>query len=68
MNNLQLIIVIGAVLSLPVSIWAIIYFLARIIIHRRIRSDLGDMPSADEISAHYERNNAIVQYRDTPPL
>ena len=68
MNNLQLIIVILAGLSIPVSTWGIIYFLARIIIHRRITRDLGDMPSAEEISAHYETNNAIIQYRNTPPL
>lgn len=65
MNNLQSIIVIGAVLSLPVSIWAIVYFLGRIIVHHRIRSSLGDMPSQEEITAHYQANNAIIQYSPT---
>lgn len=68
MNNLQIIIVILAGLSIPVSTWGIIYFLARIIIHHRIRSQLGDMPTREEISKLYEHNNAIIQYRNTPPL
>lgn len=68
MNNLHLIIAIAAGLSIPVSIWGIVYFLGRIIVHHRIRSQLGDMPSADEIHQHYERNNAIIQYKRTPPL
>jgi hypothetical protein len=68
MNNLQTIIAIAAGLSLPVSAWAILYFLGRIISHYRIRSQLGDMPSAEEIRQLYDRNNAIIQYKHTPPL
>ena len=68
MNNLHLIIAIAAGLSIPVSIWAIIYFLARIIAQHRIRSALGDMPSAEEIHQHYQQNNNIIEYRNTPPL
>lgn len=68
MNNLHLIIAIAAGLSIPVSIWGISYFLGRIITRYRIRSSLGDMPSAEEIRQHYQQNNAIIEYRDTPPL
>jgi len=68
MNNLQIIIVIAAGLSIPVSIWGIIYLMARIIMHHRNRRALGDMPSLEEIHQHYERNNSIIEYRDTPPL
>jgi len=50
MDNLQSIIVIGAVLSVPVSIWAIVYFSARIITQKRITRDLGSMPSAEELT------------------
>ena len=68
MNNLSIIIVICAGLSIPASIWAIVYFLARIIIHRRIRSELGDMPTREEIAKLYEQNNVTIIWRDTPPL
>jgi hypothetical protein len=68
MNNLPIIIAIAAGLSLPVSLWAIIYFGMRIIVRWYIRRHLGDMPSAEEIHQLYERNNAIIEYRDTPPL
>ena len=67
MDNLQSIIVIGAVLSVPVSIWAIVYFSARIITQNKIRRDLGDMPSAEELSRWYEENNSIIQYREHSP-
>lgn len=62
MNNLQIIIIIAATLSIPVSIWAVIYFTARIITHYRVRRDLGDMPTAEEISRWYEENNSIITY------
>jgi hypothetical protein len=65
MNNL---IATIAWLCIPVSIWAIIYFTARIVTHSRIRKELGDMPSADEIHAMYERNNAIIEYREHSPI
>ena len=68
MNNLQLIIVIAAGLSVPVSIWGISFFLGRLITHYRVRSELGDMPSAEEIEKHYQLNNAIIEYRQSPPL
>ena len=61
MNNLQTIIVIAAVLAVVVSIWAVYYFLARIITFYRIRRDLGDMPSAEELHAWYEQNNSIIR-------
>lgn len=57
MNNLEQIIVIAAWISIPVSIWVIVYFAIRIYIHKRIRDELGDMPSADEISELYARIN-----------
>ena len=67
MNDLQTIIVIGAVLSVPVSIWAIVYFSARIITKNKIRRDLGDMPSAEELSQWYAENNSIIRYDDRSP-
>ena len=66
MNNLQTIIVIAAVLSLPVSIWAIVYFSARIITQNRIRRDLGDMPSPDQLTEWYEQNNFIITGKHSP--
>ena len=67
MNNLQLIIVIAASMSIPVSIWGIFYFVGRMVTHYRITRDLGNMPSADEISEHYQANNAIIQYGEYSP-
>jgi hypothetical protein len=69
MNNLQQIIVIAACLAIPVSIWAIVYFVARIAVQWQIRHDLGDMPSADEIHKMYEQNNKIIRGQwDEEPL
>ena len=67
MNDLQTIIVIAAVLSVPVSIWAIVYFSARIITKNKIRRDLGDMPSAEELTTWYEQNNMIITYGKHSP-
>lgn len=67
MNNLQTIIVIGAALSVPVSIWAIVYFSARIITKNKIRHDIGDMPSAEELTKWYEQNNLIITYGQHSP-
>jgi len=67
MNNLQTIIVIAAVLSVPVSIWGIFYFLARIITDQRIKRDLGNMPSQEDLHAWYEQNNFIIQYKQHSP-
>ena len=67
MNNLSTIIVIAAWLSVPLSIWGIFYFLARIITHNRVRRDLGDMPSHEELRQWYENNNAIIEYRQHSP-
>jgi hypothetical protein len=60
MNNLVQIIVIAAWLVVPVSIWAIVYFVACIIVQGQIRRNLGDMPSAEEIEKLYQRNNVII--------
>ena len=68
MNNLQSIIVIAAVLVVVVSIWAIVYFLGRIITAKQIRRDLGDMPSGEELRTWYEKNNAIITYGDHSPI
>ena len=62
MNNLQSIIVIAAWLSVPVSIWAVLYFLGRIITQYKIRRDLGDMPTREELRDWYAQNNSIIQY------
>ena len=67
MNNLQTIIVIAAVLSVPLSIWAIVYFSARIITQKRITRDLGNMPSQEELTAWYEQNNLIITYGQPSP-
>ena len=67
MNNLQTIIVIAAVLSVPLSIWAIVYFSARIITQKRITRDLGNMPSHEELTAWYEQNNFIITYGQHSP-
>ena len=61
------IIIIAAWLSIPLSIWLIVYFGSRIVTQYKIRRDLGDMPSAEEISKHYQQNNDIIQYRDHSP-
>lgn len=57
MFNLKEIIVVAAWLSIPVSIWAIVYFVGRIITRWHIRRHLGDMPSWEEIQEHYEQIN-----------
>jgi len=57
MNNLQSIIVIAAWIAVPVSLWVIVYFAIRIYVQKRIRAELGDMPSAEEISALYASIN-----------
>ena len=67
MNNLAQIIVIAAWLSVPLSIWGILYFLARIITQNKIRRDLGSMPSAEELSQWYEQNNLIITYGQHSP-
>ena len=67
MNNLQIIITIAATLSIPVSIWAVIYFGSKIILQYRIKRDLGNMPSQEELRAWYEQNNSIIQYREYSP-
>jgi hypothetical protein len=50
--------VILSVFAIPVSIWVIVYFGSKIIMHLNIRRHLGDMPSAEEISELYKQNNA----------
>ena len=65
MNNLQIIIVIAASLSIPVSIWAIVYYVGRMVMHYKITRDLGDMPTREEVSAMYDQNNAVIMYSPT---
>jgi len=67
MNNLQIIITIAATLSIPVSIWVVIYFGSKIILQHRIKRDLGNMPSQEELSQWYAQNNSIIQYREHSP-
>ena len=67
MNNLHLIIAIAAWLAVAVSTWGIIYFVGRIFTHYYFRSKLGDMPSREELLELYEKNNAIIQYREHSP-
>ena len=61
-------IIIAAWLSVPLSIWLIVYFGSRIIMHYNIRKHLGDMPSAEEISKHYQQNNDIIAYGQHSPI
>jgi len=62
------IFIIAAWLAIPLSIWLIVYFSARIITHYKIRRDLGDMPSAEEIQKLYQQNNDIIRYRGHLPI
>jgi hypothetical protein len=62
MIDLNLIIVVAAWLAVVVSIWFIVYFSARIITHYWVRRELGDMPSAEEISRFYKINNAMIDH------
>jgi len=66
-KNSILIINIVGVLVIVVMLWGIAYFLTRIFTHYYIRSQLGDMPTPDEIAELYKQNNDIIEYRTTPP-
>ena len=68
MNDLQTIIVIAAALSVPVSIWGIVYFAGRIITQYRVNRDLGNMPSQEELRAWYEQNNLMITYGKHSPI
>jgi hypothetical protein len=66
MNNLspilsELIITIYAFPLLVVCIWALLYFSFMIYLRLRIRRELGDMPSHDEVSELYERINEQIR-------
>jgi hypothetical protein len=67
MSNLETIIVIAAVLAVVVSSWAIIYFAGLIITKYRIRRELGDMPSQEELREHYRLMNGAA-YGDYSPI
>lgn len=60
----ELVIVILSVAVIALSLWAIMYFGGKIVLRLWIRDELGDMPSAEEISALYESNNRIIEYLD----
>jgi len=66
MNNLVQIVIVAAWLSLPVSLWVVVYFAVRIYLRYRIWRDLDDMPSAERIAAHYAwlnfRNGGVDQH------
>lgn len=64
MFSLELILTIVSVIVIAVSTWGILYLAGRFITHFWIRSKLGDMPSAEEISKLYEENNRIITYAD----
>jgi hypothetical protein len=68
MFNLELILTIVSVIVIAISIWGIVYLAGKFITHFWIRSQLGDMPSAEEISKLYEENNAIIEYRKHSPI
>ncbi len=54
--------VILSVLAIPVSIWMIVYFGSKIILDAKIKRDLGNMPTREELHTWYEQNNSIVTY------
>lgn len=62
MTDLNLIIVVVAWLAVVVSIWFIVYFVGRLILHYWVRRELGDMPSSEEISELYKINNAMIEH------
>ena len=62
MINLSQIIVVVSWLVVVVSIWFIVYFVGRLVLHYWVRGQLGDMPSTDEISELYKINNAIIKH------
>lgn len=66
-KNSILIINIVGVLVIIVALWGIAYFLNRIFTHYYIRSQLGDMPTREEVSELYRKNNAIIEYREHSP-
>ena len=62
MNNLspivsELVITLCAFPLLVICIWAILYFSFMIYLRLRIRRELGDMPSGDEVHKLYEPIN-----------
>lgn len=59
--DLELIITILSVAVIAISGWAIIYFSVKIVLNFYIKSNLGDMPTADEISELYRQNNEAIQ-------
>lgn len=58
MFSLESILVLLSVVVIGISTWGFIYFAGRIYTAWKIRRDLGDMPSADEIAEHYKQINA----------
>lgn len=68
MDKLLAIINFAGWLIAPLALWGLIYIWGRIAVHFYIRSKLGDMPSAEEISKLYEENNAIIEYRKHSPI
>lgn len=66
MNNLspilsELIITLYAFPCLVICIWGILYFGFMIYLRLRIRRELGDMPSREEISKLYEQINEQIR-------
>lgn len=67
MFNLEDILVLVSVIVIVISIWGGIYLAGRFYVHYKIKKHCGDMPSAEEISAMYAENNAIIRYEKTTP-
>ena len=65
MSELELTII--AVLVIVISIWGMMYFLARIIIRFYVMYGKGNLPNSDELREMYKRNNAGVEYRNHSP-
>jgi len=59
--DLELIFTILSIATIAISSWTIIYFTAKIVLNIYIHHNLGDAPSAEEISEHYKQiNNSVL--------
>lgn len=57
----ELVIMLCAFPLLVICIWAIMYFGLMIYLRLRIRHELGDMPSREEVSKLYEQINEQIR-------
>ena len=55
--NTELLFIILAGFAIVISLWMIAYFGSKIALDIYNKSQIGDMPSAEEITAHYKELN-----------